>query len=125
MGAHVLVYPTAIGSEPSEGICGSGTSKDHWRRVMQGHSASNMLPVLAVNRTGVEKVKDGKITSEITFYGSSFGTDNTGKLMDEVTMGGRESKLKQRRAFRSNPFSARFARHAAARRGGGDRVHYG
>jgi len=84
MGAHVLVYPTAIGSEPSEGICGSGSSKEHWRRVMQGHSASNMLPVMAVNRTGVEKVEDGNIKSEITFYGSSFGTDNTGKLMDEL-----------------------------------------
>ena len=52
LGAHVLIYPTAIGSEPREGICDQESSLGHWQRVMQGHAAANMIPVVAVNRTG-------------------------------------------------------------------------
>ena len=85
LGAHVLVYPTAIGSEPLLGIsAGSGSSSGQWRRVMQGHSAGNMLPVLAVNRAGRERVEDGGRESEITFYGGSFATDNTGEITGEI-----------------------------------------
>jgi len=72
MGAEVMFYPTAIGSEPQDPEL---DSSGHWQRVMQGHAAANILPVIASNRTGVE-VDDGVST---TFYGSSFITDHTGE----------------------------------------------
>lgn len=76
MGAEVLVYPTAIGSEPSYP---GWDSRDHWQRVMQGHAGANLTPVIAANRIGVEK---GEM-NEVVFYGSSFITDHTGaKLAD-------------------------------------------
>ena len=72
-GAEMLFYPTAIGSEPpAPGYDSSG----HWQRVMQGHAAANLLPVIASNRIGREK---GKRT-EIAFYGSSFITDHLGEV---------------------------------------------
>jgi N-carbamoylputrescine amidase len=51
LGAEILLYPTAIGSEPENP---SIDSKAHWQRCMTGHSACNMLPVVVSNRTGVE-----------------------------------------------------------------------
>ena len=49
LGAEALLYPTAIGSEPHiEGF----DSRDHWQRVMQGHAAANLVPVIASNRIG-------------------------------------------------------------------------
>ncbi|MEZ5823769.1 MAG: N-carbamoylputrescine amidase [Geminicoccaceae bacterium] len=73
MGAEILFYPTAIGSEPqAPGL----HSRDHWRRVMQGHAGANMTPVVASNRIGRE---DGE-TCSLTFYGGSFITDETGAL---------------------------------------------
>jgi N-carbamoylputrescine amidase len=65
MGAEILFYPTAIGSEPQDG---SIDSKDHWQTCMLGHAASNLVPVIASNRIGLEEDED----SSITFYGSSF-----------------------------------------------------
>ncbi|MDP4159068.1 MAG: N-carbamoylputrescine amidase [Bacillota bacterium] len=65
MGAELLFYPTAIGSEPQDG---SIDSKDHWQTCMLGHAAANLVPVIASNRIGVEEDDDSKIT----FYGSSF-----------------------------------------------------
>jgi N-carbamoylputrescine amidase len=65
MGAEILFYPTAIGSEPQDG---SIDSKDHWQACMLGHAASNLIPVIASNRVGIEADEDSKIT----FYGSSF-----------------------------------------------------
>lgn len=65
MGAELLFYPTAIGSEPQDG---SIDSKDHWQACMLGHAASNLVPVVASNRIGLEEDED----SSITFYGSSF-----------------------------------------------------
>lgn len=82
MGAEVMFYPTAIGSEPQDS---SLDSSAHWQRVMQGHSAANILPVIAANRTGVE-VDDGIST---TFYGSSFITDHTG---DKIAEAGRDEE---------------------------------
>lgn len=82
MGAELLFYPTAIGSEPTLGK----DSKGHWQNVMKGHSAANMTPVIASNRIGRET--EGE--SEIVFYGSSFITDNHGcilKEMDRVSEG--------------------------------------
>lgn len=77
MGAEIIFYPTAIGSEPQDdGI----DSRDHWQRCMQGHSAANMIPVVAANRVGTEIIDDSKIT----FYGSSFITDCTGAKVKEA-----------------------------------------
>ena len=80
-GAEVLFYPTAIGSEPILDC----DSMMHWRRCMQGHAASNLVPVVAANRIGVETVKpceeNGGQSSSLKFYGSSFITDNTGDII--------------------------------------------
>ncbi len=56
MGAEALLYPTAIGTEPPPAP--PVDSRDHWRRVMQGHAAANYLPLIASNRIGVEKGRD-------------------------------------------------------------------
>ena len=77
MGAELLLYPTAIGSEPSQG---EHDSRDHWQRVMQGHSGANLVPVIASNRVGRE---DGSHTS-MKFYGSSFITDGMGAKVIEA-----------------------------------------
>lgn len=77
MGAEILFYPTAIGSEPEEpGV----DSKAHWQICMQGHSAANILPVVASNRIGTEIIDD----SRIDFYGSSFITNHIGQLIIEA-----------------------------------------
>ncbi|MCR4435562.1 MAG: N-carbamoylputrescine amidase [Clostridiales bacterium] len=77
MGAEVLLYPTAIGSEPGEpGV----DSKNHWQICMQGHAAANIIPVVASNRIGTEHFKD----SAITFYGSSFITDHKGEIVAQA-----------------------------------------
>jgi N-carbamoylputrescine amidase len=75
MGAEMLLYPTAIGSEPpTPGY----DSQPHWEMVMRGHAAANILPVIAANRIGTEVAPDGR---EVTFYGSSFIADHTGQLV--------------------------------------------
>ncbi len=80
LGADILLYPTAIGSEPILGV----DSMPHWRRAMQGHAAANIVPVAAANRTGEERVSpceaNGMQESALTFYGSSFLTDETGAI---------------------------------------------
>ena len=76
-GAEILLYPTAIGSEPSNAEL---DSSGHWQRAMQGHAASNLTPVMASNRTGREV---GRAT-EITFYGCSFICDATGAKVAEA-----------------------------------------
>jgi N-carbamoylputrescine amidase len=77
-GAEVLFYPTAIGSEPPPAP--PVDSRDHWRRVMQGHAAANYMPLVASNRVGVETCP----TSEMTFYGSSFIAGPTGDIAAEL-----------------------------------------
>ena len=79
MGAEMLLYPTAIGSEPQDE---SIDSKDHWQTCMLGHAAANLIPVLASNRIGVETDED----STITFYGSSF---IAGPLGNKIAAAGR------------------------------------
>ncbi len=81
MGAEALLYPTAIGSEPPPAP--PLDSRDHWRRVMQGHAAANCVPLIASNRIGVEKGQAG----EITFYGSSFIADATGAVAADLERG--------------------------------------
>ena len=81
MGAELLLYPTAIGSEPILEV----DSMPHWRRCMQGHAACNIVPVVAANRIGEEKVLPSKEnagqSSSLIFYGSSFVTDATGEIV--------------------------------------------
>ncbi|MEM7271322.1 MAG: nitrilase-related carbon-nitrogen hydrolase, partial [Pseudomonadota bacterium] len=76
MGADVLLYPTAIGSEPQDPTI---NSLPHWRRAMQGHAAANMSVLAASNRVAAETVGDG-----ITFYGGSFIADETGALIADM-----------------------------------------
>jgi N-carbamoylputrescine amidase len=77
LGAEILMYPTAIGSEPQDA---SIDSCGHWQRTMQGHAAANVMPLVASNRIGTERGE--KYT--MTFYGSSFITDHTGAKVDEA-----------------------------------------
>lgn len=77
-GAEILLYPTAIGSEPHDPAIESSA---HWQRVMQGHAGANLMPVVASNRIGVEPGKKG---TSITFYGSSFIADATGAKVAEA-----------------------------------------
>lgn len=77
LGAEVLCYPTAIGSEPPDP---TWDSSGHWQRVMQGHAGANLTPLLAANRIGREVGR----TCEITFYGSSFIADPTGAKVAEA-----------------------------------------
>ena len=80
-GAELILYPTAIGSEPILNC----DSMAHWRRCMQGHAGSNLVPVAAANRIGLERVEpceaNGGQESALCFYGSSFITDETGELL--------------------------------------------
>lgn len=84
MGAELLMYPTAIGSEPILAC----DSMPRWRRAMQGHAAANIIPVIAANRIGTETVSESKANSgqhsSLTFYGSSFITDETGDIVAEL-----------------------------------------
>ncbi len=77
MGAEILMYPTAIGSEPQDD---SIDSSGHWQRTMQGHAAANVMPLVASNRIGSEKGE--KYT--MTFYGSSFIASHTGEKLAEA-----------------------------------------
>ena len=76
MGAEILFYPTAIGSEPILPI----DSQPHWQRCMQGHAAANIIPLVASNRVGTE-VQD---ESSMTFYGSSFIAGPTGEIVKQM-----------------------------------------
>lgn len=80
-GAEMILYPTAIGSEPILEC----DSMPHWRRCMQGHAGSNLVPVAAANRIGLETVapcrENGMQESSLLFYGSSFITDETGEIV--------------------------------------------
>lgn len=76
LGAEILLFPTAIGSEPTLGK----DSRVHWRNVMVGHAAANMMPVIASNRIGKETEEE----SEMTFYRCSFIADNHGELVEQA-----------------------------------------
>ncbi|CAI0544209.1 unnamed protein product [Linum tenue] len=78
-GAEILFYPTAIGSEPQDdGL----DSRDHWKRVMQGHAGANLVPLVASNRIGKELIQTEHGKSEITFYGNSFIAGPTGEIVE-------------------------------------------
>jgi N-carbamoylputrescine amidase len=77
LGAEILLYPTAIGSEPQDA---SIDSSGHWQRTMQGHAAANILPLVASNRIGTEQGEQ----YTMTFYGSSFIASPTGEKVAEA-----------------------------------------
>ena len=85
MGAELLLYPTAIGSEPRPSVVIDSAA--HWQRVMQGHAGANLVPVVASNRIGIEHGQEAKV--HLNFYGSSFIADHTGAL---VATAGREEE---------------------------------
>ena len=93
-GAEIIFYPTAIGSEPILDT----DSMPHWRRCMQGHSASNLVPVVAANRIGKEYVEpceeNAGLKSSLIFYGSSFITDETGEIVKSASRDKEEILLK-------------------------------
>jgi N-carbamoylputrescine amidase len=76
-GAEILLYPTAIGSEPNAPEIHSA---DHWQRVMQGHAGANMIPLVASNRIGREQGQ----SCAIEFYGRSFIADSSGAKLAEA-----------------------------------------
>lgn len=78
MGAEMLFFPTAIGSELLDPTWDSAA---HWQRVMQGHAGANLMPLVAANRIGTEPGRNG---TELTFYGSSFIADATGAKIAEA-----------------------------------------
>ncbi len=80
-GAEILMYPTAIGSEPPPAP--PLDSRRHWQRVMQGHAGANIMPLIASNRIGREVATEDE-NCHITFYGSSFIADHTGKKVQEA-----------------------------------------
>jgi N-carbamoylputrescine amidase len=81
LGAEILLYPTAIGSEPQDA---SIDSSGHWQRTMQGHAAANIVPLVASNRIGTEKGEK----HTMTFYGSSFIASPTGEKLAEADRAG-------------------------------------
>jgi N-carbamoylputrescine amidase len=78
-GAELLIYPTAIGSEPQDA---SLDSSGHWQRTMQGHAAANIVPVVAANRIGCET--SPLSDRQISFYGTSFMADHTGLVVQQA-----------------------------------------
>jgi N-carbamoylputrescine amidase len=80
MGAELLLYPTAIGSEPGDaGV----DSMQHWQNTMCGHAAANIMPVVASNRIGREQATSSDIN--MTFYGSSFIADPFGNRVQTAS----------------------------------------
>jgi N-carbamoylputrescine amidase len=81
-GAELLMYPTAIGTEPPPAL--PVNSRDHWQRTQQGHAAANLIPLLASNRYGVERSLQQPDDLYIRFYGSSFIADQLGAKVAEA-----------------------------------------
>ncbi|MGV8987415.1 MAG: N-carbamoylputrescine amidase [Cypionkella sp.] len=84
MGAEILLYPTAIGSEPP---APDYDSQPHWEVCMRGHAGSNIMPVVASNRIGQE-VAPG--VRDLTFYGSSFIADHAGQIRAKASRAAQE-----------------------------------
>jgi N-carbamoylputrescine amidase len=82
MGAELLFYPPAIGSEPPPAL--PVNSRDHWQRTQQGHAAANLVPLVASNRWGLERSLQDPGGLYLRFYGSSFIADPTGAKVAEA-----------------------------------------
>jgi N-carbamoylputrescine amidase len=81
-GAELLLYPSAIGTEPPPAP--PVDSRRHWQRVQQGHAAANLMPLIAANRIGVERPRHQPQQAQISFHGSSFIADQTGAIVAEA-----------------------------------------
>jgi N-carbamoylputrescine amidase len=81
-GAELLLYPTAIGTEPPPAP--PVNSREHWQRTQQGHAAANLMPLMASNRIGVERSLQSPDELFIRFYGSSFIADALGAKVAEA-----------------------------------------
>lgn len=82
LGAELLFFPTAIGSEPPPAV--PLNSREHWQRTQQGHAAANLTPLIASNRYGLERSLQNPQGLHIRFYGSSFIADATGAKLEEA-----------------------------------------
>jgi N-carbamoylputrescine amidase len=82
MGAEILLYPTAIGTEPPPAP--PVLSREHWQRTQQGHAAANVMPLVASNRIGIERSTQNPEGNWLRFYGSSFITDHLGAKVAET-----------------------------------------
>jgi N-carbamoylputrescine amidase len=112
-GAEVLLYPTAIGTEPPPAL--PVNSRDHWQRTQQGHAAANLVPLIAANRYGLERSLQDPEGLYIRFYGSSFITDAMGAKVAEAAEEGdavltASFDLEQTAAVRDNWFVFRDRR---------------
>jgi N-carbamoylputrescine amidase len=86
MGAELLLYPSAIGTEPPDP---AWDSQPHWETTMRGHAAANLMPLVASNRIGPEPQGD----REVSFYGSSFIAGPTGQLLAKASRDREETVL--------------------------------
>jgi N-carbamoylputrescine amidase len=86
MGAELLLYPTAIGSEPPPAV--ELNSREHWQRTQQGHAAANLMPLIAANRYGLERSLQDPQNLYLRFYGSSFIADSLGAKIAEAPLEG-------------------------------------
>jgi N-carbamoylputrescine amidase len=112
-GAEVLLYPTAIGTEPPPAL--PVNSRDHWQRTQQGHAAANLMPLVAANRYGLERSLQDPEGLYIRFYGSSFIADAMGAKVAEAAEQGdavltASFDLEQTAAVRDNWFVFRDRR---------------
>ena len=82
MGAELLLFPTAIGTEPPPAV--PVNSREHWQRTQQGHAAANLTPLVASNRYGLERSLQHPQGLYIRFYGSSFIADGMGAKVEEA-----------------------------------------
>ena len=112
-GAELLLYPTAIGTEPPPAL--PVNSRDHWQRTQQGHAAANLMPLAAANRYGLERSLQDPEGLYIRFYGSSFIADPMGAKVAEAPEEGdavltASFDLEQTAAVRDNWFVFRDRR---------------
>jgi N-carbamoylputrescine amidase len=112
-GAEVLLYPTAIGTEPPPAL--PVNSREHWQRTQQGHAAANLMPLVAANRYGLERSLQNPEGLYISFYGSSFITDAMGAKVAAAPEAGdavltASFDLEETRATRDNWFVFRDRR---------------
>jgi N-carbamoylputrescine amidase len=82
LGAELLLFPTAIGSEPPPAL--PVNSREHWQRTQQGHAAANLMPLVASNRYGLERSLQDPQGLFLEFYGSSFIADAVGAKLAEA-----------------------------------------
>jgi N-carbamoylputrescine amidase len=113
LGAELLLFPTAIGTEPPPAF--EVNSREHWQRTQQGHAAANLMPLIAANRYGLERSLQSPESLFIRFYGSSFIADAMGAKVAEAAQEGEsvitaEFDLAELAALRDNWFVFRDRR---------------